>query len=57
MIDYTSTHSQQFVDAQGQKHLIIKPLRIEKKLRPDGTIESVNIVVPRLSLKPKANPI
>lgn len=54
--DLTQSHSQQFVDAQGRKHVVIKPIRIEKKYREDGTVENINVVVPRLSMRPTVRP-
>lgn len=52
MTDYTKTHSKQFVDQNGKKHVVIKPLRIEKTKNADGS-ENITIVVPRLSMKSK----
>lgn len=53
MEDFTKSHSQQFTDSQGKKHVVIKPLRIERKPNANGGTDVI-VTVPRLSLKPKS---
>lgn len=50
----TKSHSKQFTDQDGKKHVIIKPIKIEKTKNADGT-ENITIVVPRLVTKAKQN--
>lgn len=50
MEDFTKTHSKQFVDEQGKKHVVIKPLRVERVKNANGGYD-VTVVVPRLVSK------
>lgn len=52
MMDLTKTHSEQFVDENGKKHVVIKPINVERTVHPDGRVD-VTITVPRVSMKPK----
>ena len=48
--DLTKTHSIQFVDSEGRKHVVIKPIKIIKTPNAKGGVD-VTIVVPRLAMK------
>jgi hypothetical protein len=54
-IDMTATHSQQFTDAQGKKHIVVKPIKVERIPNAQGGFD-VKVTLPRLSMRPQMKP-